>query len=83
MSCVFSADAFFVCADGYNGPFYTQSGRELGTFSGGIPRIQNTEVIQQNNINVNINAPTRNIESPTAAGKQPINSAVGKSGAHT
>lgn len=68
------------CAAGYNGPFYTQGGVELGQFQGGVPRIQNTQIIQQNNINININAPARQIETPTAAGKQPISTAVGKEG---
>ena len=32
---------------GYRGPFYSSSGTELGSFSGGVPRITSTEVLQQ------------------------------------
>ena len=53
---------------------------ELGNYDRGYARIQNTQVIQQNNININIQAPARTIETPQAAGKQPISSAVGKQG---
>ena len=34
-------------AVGYRGPFYSSSGTELGSFSGGVPRITSTEVLQQ------------------------------------
>jgi len=69
------------CADGYSGRFYNQAGVALGNYQGGYPRIENTQVIQQNNININIQAPARTIQTPEAAGKQPISSAVGKQGA--
>ena len=64
----------------YNGAFYNERGTQLGEFNGGYARISNTQVIQQNNININIQAPARTIETPQAAGKQPISSAVGKQG---
>lgn len=72
--------AAFCCAASYNGAFYNDRGVELGNYDRGYARISNTQVIQNNNINVNIQAPARTIETPQAAGKQPISSAVGKEG---
>ena len=41
-------DSFTFCgAANYNGPFYSASGAQLGTWTGGFPRITSTAVLQQ------------------------------------
>lgn len=48
-------------AGGYNGAFYTQNRVALGTFVGGYPQVQSTQIINNNNINVvNINQVPKN-----------------------
>jgi hypothetical protein len=37
----------FCGAANYNGPFYSASGTQLGTWTGGFPRITSTDVLQQ------------------------------------
>jgi len=66
----------------YNGVFYNSARVPLGNFVGGYPRVTNTQIINNNNINiVNVNQiPPRQVTTPTAAGKQPISTAVGKQG---
>ena len=42
------SDNFRDCgAANYNGPFYSASGAQLGTWTGGFPRITSTAVLQQ------------------------------------
>ncbi len=64
-------------AGGYNGAFYTQSRVQIGVFTGGYPVVQNTQIINNNNINIINNVPAREV-TPLAA---PVSSIIGQEGA--
>lgn len=65
-------------AGGYSGAFYTANRVALGTFVGGYPQVQNTQIINNNNINiVNINQVPKNDFTTL---KEPASTIVGQEG---